>query len=118
VGLAWAIKWFTENGYLVSIPLTDSQDYDLVVDHAGTLYKVQVRTTYSIKRPSGNYQLNLQVTGGNRSGTGKVKHFDPSKVDLIFALTNAGTMYLIPSIEVEARRSLSLCHKYNRFRVT
>ncbi len=46
VGLAIAIAWFAKNGYRVSIPLTDSQDYDLVIEVETRFYSVQVRTTY------------------------------------------------------------------------
>ena len=42
VGLGVAIGHFTLNGYIVSVPLNDSQDYDLIVD-CRTLYKVQVK---------------------------------------------------------------------------
>lgn len=31
-GLGVAIGWFTTHGYTMSVPLTDSQDYDLIVD--------------------------------------------------------------------------------------
>jgi hypothetical protein len=48
VGLANAIAWFANNGYRPAIPLTDSQDYDLIVDDGEKLYKVQVRTTYHL----------------------------------------------------------------------
>ena len=30
IGIGAAIAWFTVHGYTVSIPLTDSQDYDLI----------------------------------------------------------------------------------------
>jgi HJR/Mrr/RecB family endonuclease len=45
VGLGQAIAWFTRNSYTVSLPLTDSQDYDLIVDKDNVLYRVQVKTT-------------------------------------------------------------------------
>lgn len=75
VGLAY----YSKLGYTISIPLTDSQDYDIIVDTGNTLLKVQVKTT-TCRRDSGNYQLNLKVSGGNRSG--KVKTFDLNKCDI------------------------------------
>lgn len=117
VGLATAIAWFAENHYRVSIPLTDSQDYDLVVDDGDRFYAVQVRTTYC-QKPSGFYQANLRVMGGNRSGTGKTKHFDPQKVDLLFILTEAGEKYVIPSSELAARSSISLGAIYQKYKVS
>ena len=64
-GMGIAIAWFTKHGYCVSIPLTDSQDYDLVIERDNQFSSVQVRTTY-YKKPNGIYQLNLRVSGGNR----------------------------------------------------
>ena len=31
-GLGIAIAYYTSNGYIVSIPLNDTQDYDLIVE--------------------------------------------------------------------------------------
>ena len=95
IGLATAILWFEQNGYRVYLPLTDSQEDDLVVKINGRLCSVQIRTTYYELEPnSGRYALNLRVMGGNRSGEGKVKHFDPSEVDFVFALTDDGKKIL------------------------
>lgn len=116
VGLGLAIAWFTMNGFHVSIPLTDSQDYDLVVDIDDRLCKVQVRTTYH-RRDTGNYQVNLRVLGGNRSGTGKTKHFDPSRIDYLFVVTDAGDRYLIPARQIAAKSVISLCEKYAGYKV-
>jgi hypothetical protein len=117
VGLAAAIAWFAENHYRVSIPLTDSQDYDLVVDDGDRLYKVQVRTTYRLEYES-IYKVNLVVSGGNRSGTGKVKYFDPGCVDLLFVLTDAGDRFLIPCDEITTRKSINLGANYQKYRVS
>ena len=116
VGLAIAIAWFVEHGHNVSIPLTDSQDYDLVVEFEGRLCGIQVRTTYH-RKENGSYQANLRVLGGNRSGTGKVKQFDPELVDFLFIVTEDGQKYLIPSGAIHNRSSIALCNKYAEFRV-
>lgn len=94
-GIGIAVGWFAANGHTVAIPLTDSQDYDLVVDLDG-LKRVQVKTT-TYKEPSGNFFVSLTVKGGNRSGKGKIKRFDSSRVDYIFIVTAAGENYLIPA---------------------
>ncbi len=36
-GLGIAIAYFSVNGYTVSIPLNDTQDYDLVIEKSGNL---------------------------------------------------------------------------------
>ncbi len=106
-GLTTAIAWFDGNGYRVSIPLTDSQDYDLVVDDGDRLYRVQVRTTY-YQPYEAIYQVHLIVSGGNRSGTGKAKYFDPKKVEFLFVLTDTGDKFLIPCDEITTRKSINL----------
>jgi hypothetical protein len=117
-GLAIAIYWFEMNGYPVLLPLTDSQDYDLAIDMGHRLCKVQVRTTYH-RRETGAYVVNLLVSGGNRSGTGKVKHFNPECVDYLFVVVDNGAKYLIPSDKIESRRSIHVSNngKYEQFKV-
>ncbi len=113
VGMGVAIGWFASNGYTVSVPLTDSQDYDLVVDN-GTLQKVQVKTT-RYQRRYGVYQVSLRTSGGNRSGRDKVKHFDKNSSDLLFVLAENGNKYLIPTIEIVAKAGIDLNSSYNKY---
>jgi hypothetical protein len=112
IGLGHAIAYFVSAGYTVSIPLTDSQDYDLIVDN-GTLYRVQVKTT-KYKSQYGIYLVSLTVKGGNRSYN-TIKPFDSTKVDLVFVLTNSGDKYLIPSKGLGSR--INLGKKYDTFKV-
>ena len=114
VGMGVAIGWFSANGYTVCVPLTDSQDYDLVIDNGNKLCKVQVKTTRFCVR-EGIYQANLKVCGGNRSGTGKTKLFQSSFVDFLFIVTQAGIKYLIPSGEVLATSAIVLGSKWNKY---
>ena len=37
IGLGATIHWFLDHGYAVSLPLIDSQPYDLVVDDDGDI---------------------------------------------------------------------------------
>lgn len=46
-GLSAAIAYFGMNGYNVSIPLNDTQDYDLVVEKNGKFQRVQCKATGS-----------------------------------------------------------------------
>ncbi len=55
-GLGMAIAYFTTNGYTVSIPLNDTQDYDLVVEKGGVLKSVKVKAT-GCKTSRGNFQV-------------------------------------------------------------
>lgn len=115
VGLGAAIGWFTLHGYTVCIPLTDSQDYDLVVDN-GALKRVQVKTTCR-RSKYGIFEVELRTKGGNKSGT-TTKLFDGTKVDLLFVLTDDGAMYLIPTDTLGLRRQISLGKEYEALRLT
>ena len=115
-GLGLAIAWFTATGYKVSIPLTDSQDYDLIVEADGKLHRVQV-TTCSQKQKSGNYVVELRtVSYGGKDYN--IKHFDSNAIDYLFVITDNGCKYLIP-VEVfgQNRRSLTLSREFERFQV-
>jgi len=115
VGLGQAIAWFVSNNYTVSVPLTDSQDYDLLVDKDGKIQRVQVKTT-SYKR-NDNYSVQLSVKGGNRSGAGRIKKFDKNKVELVFVLTDTGDKYLIPSGDINVLNHFTLTQERACFKV-
>jgi hypothetical protein len=117
VGVGIAIAWFMSAGYDVSIPVTDSQDYDLVIGVDNDLSTVQVKTSYCLNS-SGNYQVNLRVLGGNRSGTGKVKLFDSQAVDYVFIVTDSNEKYFIPSADIDNKTSVTLSSKYDKYLVT
>lgn len=114
VGLGAAIAWFVANEYVVSIPLTDSQDYDLIVEKDNTLYRVQVKTT-SYKSDSGSYSASLTVKGGNRSGKNTIKDFDKSKVEIVFVLADNGQMWVVPTQEMIGNNSIALGRSYDKF---
>ena len=48
--LGIAIAYFSTNGYIVSIPLNDTQDYDLIVDKNNKVEKIQVKSTGCITK--------------------------------------------------------------------
>ena len=115
IGLGQAIAAFTRLRYVVSIPLNDCQDYDLVVENNGKLLKVQVKTA-SFKSKHGIYHVDLRVKGGN---SGRVlKKFDPTKVDILFVLTDDGTFYLIPTNQISNTSTINLGEKVEQFKFT
>lgn len=111
-----AIAFFTAKGETVSIPLTDSQHYDLVVDRNDELLKVQVKTS-GYKRRDSSYTVMLETAGGNRSGTAKRRPFDSKKVDLLFILCENGDEYLIPSKEITNTKTITVGNLYKEFLV-
>lgn len=98
-GLGSAIAYYTNIGYTVMVPLTDSQDYDLVVDNGKYLEKVQVKFT-SYKR-RGNYQISLAIKGGTSGGT--VKKADDIVFDTLFVAADSGELWSIPRAECKGQ---------------
>jgi len=118
VGLGAAIGYFSMKGYTVSIPLTDNQEYDLIVDIDGNPNKVQVKTSRLESRNAKGYDVQLRTLGGNRSWSGVSKKFDPNRVDYLFVLTNDGRMYFIPSSSVKGTSSIVVGNQmYTEFEV-
>ncbi len=117
-GLGAAIAYFTLSGVCVSVPLTDSQDYDLVIEVEGELKKLQVRTT-DYKNPSGNYVVNMKICGGNSKSNFIQKVGTDLIYDYLFVLTSDGSRYFIERSAISGIRSnLTLSKKYDGHRVS
>ena len=107
-----AIAYFSTNGYVVSIPLNDTQDYDLIIEKDGKLKTVQVKST-GCKTKNGVYQVSLKSCGGTKGKT--YKTVIDTKVDLLFVLNEEAEMYLIPIDKLSNKTSLNLCEKYQEY---
>ena len=92
-GLGIAIAYYSTNGYTVSIPLNDTQDYDLVVDKNSCLKKVQVKAT-SCKTKYNKYQVALKSCGGTLGKT--YKTIIDTDIDELFIVTDAMDIFIIP----------------------
>lgn len=112
--LGIAIAYYTANGYTVSIPLNDTQDYDLIVDKDNILKKVQVKAT-SCKTKYGNYQVALKSCGGTKGKT--YKTVIETNVDELFILTENLQIYIIPIKEINNKSTLNICEQYKKYRV-
>ena len=113
-GLGIAIGYFSTNGYTVSIPLNDTQDYDLLIDKDNKIKSVQVKYT-TCKTKYGNYQVALKSCGGTKGTT--YKTVADTNVDFLFIATNQLDMYLIPIEEVTNKSTLNLCDKYMEYKL-
>lgn len=110
-GLSYAIAYFGCNGYTVSVPLNDTQDYDLIVDDGTSLKKVQVKATSQVDN-KGEYSVSLRSSGGTAGVT--YKNVRDTDVDLLFVLCSNLDAYLIPKEVITQRNELKLKHAITR----
>ena len=92
-GMSMAIAYFGANGYTVSIPLNDTQWYDLIVEKNGVFSTVQCKAT-----GSADNTISLRSTGGTK-GTDYDNVLN-HPVDFLFCLDKEMHMYVIPVEEM------------------
>lgn len=115
VGMAAAIFHYVKLGFTVSVPLTDCQRYDIIIERDGSIKRVQVKTTTQ-QEPDGFYSVGLRTLGGNQSFH-TAKLFDNTVVEQLFILCEDGSMYDIPAQDIEAKSSLKLGAARQQYRV-
>ena len=112
--LGIAIAYFSTRGYVVSIPLNDTQDYDLIVELNHVMYRVQVKGT-TFKTKYGVFQVSLKSCGGTK---GKIyKTVRDTHVELLFVVTSRLEKYLIPIESLKNKSTLNLGQTYQRYLV-
>lgn len=99
-GLAVAIGYYGSHGYSVSIPLNDTQDYDLIIDKDGVLTKVNCKATSSqVSSNRDAFGIDLRHTGGTNGGV--YGHTLEEDLDAIFCLDGYGRMFHIPIEDIK-----------------
>ena len=114
-GLGIAIAYYTSNGYTVSIPLNDTQDYDLIVDKDNKLKRVQVKSS-SFKDKRGNYQVALKSCGGTKGKT--YKTVADTGIEELFIVLDNIDIYIIPKNVITNRSTINIgCTKYEKYKL-
>lgn len=113
VGVGSAIQYFTSKGFVVSLPLSDSQPYDLIVDTGKVLKKVQVKACAS--RGESSWSVSLVTVTTNTKRT-RQRLFDPASFDLLFILVEDGTRWVIPIEQIRGGSTINVGGKlYGEF---
>jgi len=86
IAVSQAIATFTKHGCDVSLPVTESAPYDLIVDSPNGLKRVQVRF-------AGNGKVSLRRIHSNSKGY-VVKPPQPNAYDWLYVLTGDDREYL------------------------
>ena len=102
IGLSMAINYFTIKGYTVSLPINDTQWYDLIVEKDGIFQTVQCKAT-----ATENSTIDFRSTGGTNGGVydNLLQH---KELDLLFCVNKDMNMWLIPVKEIITSRQLTL----------
>lgn len=104
IGLSMAINYFTIQGYTVSLPMNDTQWYDLIIEKNGIFETVQCKAT-----ETEDDSIDFRSTGGTKG-----KEYDNiqnyrDKLTYIFCVNKDRNMWLIPIKDLDSnKRSIHL----------
>ena len=85
-----AINYFTCQGYTVSLPMNDTQWYDLIIEKNGKFETVQCKATQTE-----NGEISLRNTGGTK-GSVYDNITNNSELDYLFCVNKDLMMWCIP----------------------
>ena len=102
IGLSMAINYFTCQGYTISLPINDTQWYDLVVEKDGKFYTVQCKATQTE-----NGDIDFRSTGGTNGGVYD-NLLNYSELDYLFCVNGNLEMWLIPIKDITTTKQITL----------
>ncbi|CCH16981.1 group I intron-associated PD-(D/E)XK endonuclease [Micromonospora lupini] len=111
-----AIAWFSERGYVVSLPVEPAV-YDLIVDSPEGLDRVQVKSSAAANR-SVQFSRTLYdktQTGSRSTGHYTRKPYEPGEIDYFFVVMADGSMYLLPYEVIGRSMQITLGKRYEQF---
>ena len=94
IGLSMAINYFTCQGYTVSLPLNDTQWYDMIIEKDGVFQTVQCKCTGT---ESG--AIEFRSTGGT-NGSVYDNILNHSELDYLFCVDKDYNMFLFPMKDI------------------
>ena len=108
IGLSMAINYFTLQGYTVSLPMNDTQWYDIVIEKDGKFKTVQCKATQTEENI-----IDFRSTGGTN---GKVYDnlLNHSELDYLFCVNKNLDMWLIPIKDITTTRQITLRTEPNK----
>lgn len=111
-GISMAIAYFGSNGYTISIPLNDTQKYDLIVEKDGIFQSVSCKFGGAKTPNEDAYSCELRTIGAKGTYHGTVKE---SGADLLFCLRPDKIMYVIPISILPNSNTIRLITKPSKF---
>lgn len=92
-GLSLAIAYFGTNGYTVSLPMNDTQWYDLIVEKDGIFQTVQCKFTAAEKKVIG-----FRSAGGSNGDV--YDNILNHPLDLLFCADDEMNLFVIPMSDI------------------
>ena len=96
IGLSMAINYFSCQGYTVSVPLNDTQWYDLIIEKEGKFETVQCKCT-----ATDIGTIDFRSTGGTKGSTYD-NILNHSELDWLFCVDKKLNMFCIPMKDIIA----------------
>lgn len=99
IGLSMAINYFTIQGYTVSLPMNDTQWYDLIIEKDGIFETVQCKAT-----ETEDDSIDFRSTGGTKG-----KEYDNiqnyrDKLTYVFCVNKDRNTWLIPIKDLDSSK--------------
>lgn len=91
IGLSMAINYFTLQGYTISLPLNDTQWYDMVVEKDKVFYTVQCKCTFT------DNDIVIIKSCGGANGNVYDSILNHPELDYIFCVNKDLDCWLIPN---------------------
>lgn len=107
LGTSFAIAYFSGQGYTISIPISDSQPYDLIIEKDGICERIQVKTCF--KRTKYNkFWVELRTISNTRGKKINIRKISDKDCDKIFIMDGEGKFYIIHSQDFVGKNGISL----------
>lgn len=94
-GLSLAIAYFGTNGYTISLPLNDTQWYDLIIEKDGIFQTVQCKFTSSKDKV-----ISFRSAGGTKGTT--YDNILEHPLDILFCADNELNLFVIPMSDIRS----------------
>lgn len=119
IALSSAIKYCSDNNWIVLIPLNDAQDYDLAFDDGNGIKTIQCKyTSCKAGVNKDKFVVKFYVCGHKTAnGDCYYKFYQDGVIDYFFIETEIGNKYLIPSQDVKNKNSYTINESSNKYLV-
>lgn len=117
IGLGQAIAYYMSKGYMVALPVNDTQPYDLVVDKfdGKGLQRVSVKTTrYQTDNLAKSFVVKISSSSGMKRS---YNPFDKQSCDLMFIYTISQEIWEIPSLDINSGTMITLNENLLKYKI-